>query len=102
MWGICNGFKVKKLCKENKDKIDKDYDVKKYSCLYDCLKIKYEQCKEFKELIDNSWGKDLVEDAPWDAEYGAIWSKKEQAYVGVNACGRLMMKVREEYGKQGV
>ena len=66
--GICNGFNVKRICEENLDKIDSDYDSKKYKCLSKCLEIKYEQCDEFRKIIDASWGKDLVEEAPWDAE----------------------------------
>ena len=34
--GICNGFQVKKLCEEKSSKIDKDYDSKKYKCLFKC------------------------------------------------------------------
>ena len=93
--GICNGFEVKKLCDKYSDLIDKDYDSKKYKCLFKCLEIKYLQCSEFRKLIDESGGKDLVEYAPWDNEYGAVWDKNLKAYVGKNACGRCMMKVRE-------
>ena len=64
-----------------------------------CLEIKYEQCDEFRKVIDSSWGKDLVEDAPWDSEFGAMWHKEHNAYVGKNACGRLMMAVREKLSK---
>lgn len=97
--GICNGFQVKKLCSENFDKIDNDYEVKKYKCLYKCLEIKYTQCYEFRKVIDESWGKDLVEEAPWDSEYGAMWFNEYNFYVGKNACGRLMMAVREKLSK---
>ena len=53
------------------------------------------QCAEFRKAIDESGDKNLVEYAPWDNEYGAVWDKGLQAYVGKNACGRYMMKVRE-------
>ena len=97
--GICNGFNVKRICEENIDKIDSDYDSKKYKCLSKCLEIKYEQCDEFRKIIDASWGKNLVEEAPWDAEYGAMWHKEYNAYVGKNACGRLMMAVRDKFSQ---
>ena len=97
--GICNGFQVKKVCGENADKIDDDYESKKYKCLSKCLEIKYKQCDEFRKIIDGSWGKELVEEAPWDAEYGAMWHKEYNAYVGKNACGRLMMAVRDKFSQ---
>lgn len=93
--GICNGFQVKKLCEAKSNKIDKDYDSKKYKSLFKCLEIKYLQCAEFRKAIDESGDKNLVEYAPWDNEYGAVWDNGLQAYVGKNACGRYMMKVRE-------
>ena len=93
--GVCNGFQVKNFCAKHADKIDKDYDSKKFDCLFKCLEIKYLQCLEFRKAIDESVGKSLVEYAPWDNEYGAVWDKDLQSYVGKNACGRLMMKVRE-------
>lgn len=34
-------------------------------CLNKCIEIKYKHCDEFSKIIDNSWGKDLVEDTPW-------------------------------------
>ena len=97
--GICNGFQVKKFCEEHINDIDKDYMLKKYKCLKKCLELKYEQCREFREAIDGSHGKHLVEFAPWDAEYGATWMKEFNAYVGKNACGRLMMDVRAKLSK---
>lgn len=97
--GICNGFQVKKVCGENADKIDDDYDSKKYKSLEKCLEIKYEQFDEFRKIIDSSLGKVLVKDAPWDSEYDAMWQKEHNAYVGKNACGRLMLAVRDKLSK---
>lgn len=34
-------------------------------CLSKCIEIKYKHCDEFSKIIDNSWGKDLVEYTPW-------------------------------------
>ena len=37
-----------------------------------------------------SWGYSL------DSEYGAMWQKEHNAYVGKNACDRLMMAVKDK------
>ena len=97
--GICNAFDVKKFCKEHINERDKDYELKKYRCLGKCLELKYKQCEEFREAINESADKQLVELAPWDAEFGAMWIKEHNAYVGKNACGRMMMNVRNRYCK---
>ncbi len=93
--GVCNGFQVKIFCDKHADKIDKDYDSKKYKCLTKCLEIKFLQCFEFRKAVLDSGSKNLVEFAPWDSEYGAKWDSWEEAYIGINACGRCMMMVRE-------
>jgi predicted NAD-dependent protein-ADP-ribosyltransferase YbiA (DUF1768 family) len=77
------------------DKIDKDYDSKKYKCLTKCLEIKFLQCFEFRKAVLDSGSKNLVEYAPWDSEFGAKWDSWEEAYTGINACGRCMMMIRE-------
>ena len=93
--GVCNGFQVKNFCTKHADKIDKDYDSKKYKCLTKCLEIKFLQCFEFRKAVLDSVSKNLVEYAPWDSEFGAKWDSWEAAYTGINACGRCMMMVRE-------
>ena len=94
--GVCNAYKVKKLCEENKHLIDKDYKEKKYKCLLEALQVKYNQCKEFSTILKNNMDKELVEFAYWgDTEWGCTQDKVTHNYVGKNACGRLMMKVRE-------
>ena len=95
--GINNGFEVKKICK-NYEELIKDMDKKEmYSCLYQSLKLKYMFCKDFQNAVDNSNKLNLVEYAPWrDTEFGTVYNKQKGVYEGVNVCGRLMMKVREE------
>lgn len=97
--GICNGFDVKKFCKDYIKERDGDFDSKKYRCLRKCLELKYLQCYEFRKAIDESGSKNLVEYAPWDSEYGTTWLKEYNAYVGKNACGRIMMEVRKQHSK---
>lgn len=50
---------------------------------------------DFGELLKSTVGKTIVEDSSKDIFWGA---KKENAsYVGVNALGRLLMQLREQY-----
>ena len=95
--GINNGFEVKKICKAYENLI-KDLDKKEiYDYLYQSLKLKYKFCEDFKKAVDNSNNLNLVEYASWgDTEYGTVYNKTKDVYEGVNVCGRLIMKVREE------
>lgn len=71
-----------------------------------CLRVKYQQCEEFKKALDQSV-LDLVEYAWWgDDWWGAVDVDKELRedllegeVLGRNACGRLMMGVRDEAKK---
>lgn len=63
------------------------------------LTLKAEQCKLFKEKLLESGDTPLVEFAPWgDTIWGTV--KQGNEYVGVNATGRLMMKVRENLSEK--
>ncbi len=93
--GTSNGFDVRRFCKTQIDKIDKDYMMKKNKCMLKCIEIKYQQCEEFRTALKESKGKYLVQHIPWDTELGTIWNNQEHVFVGINACGRLLMKVRE-------
>lgn len=71
-----------------------------------CLRVKYLQCEEFRKALDQSV-LDLVEYAWWgDDWWGAVDVDKELKedllegeVSGRNACGRLMMGVRDEAKK---
>ena len=95
--GINNGFEVKKICKAYENLI-KDLDKKEiYEYLYQSLKLKYKFCEDFKNAVDNSNILNIVEYASWgDTEYGTVYNKTKDVYEGVNVCGRLIMKLREE------
>ena len=92
--GVNANFKSKSISSANKDKICIE-DKVKYDLLYRCIKLKAEQCILFREKLLDSKGKYLVEWAWWgDTEYGCVL--QDGIFKGKNACGRIMMKVREE------
>lgn len=96
----CNGVngnsQTKNLCKKYEEEILGDIDNKtKYNILYKCIKLKAEQCELFRKKLIESKDLYLVEWAWWgDKEFGCVLEYGN--FVGKNACGRLMMKVREE------
>lgn len=94
--GYWNGFNCKKIAKENKHLIDRE--INEYDCLLTALEEKVVYCEAFREALKMSEDKNLVEYAPWgDVRYGTIYNEETGLYEGVNACGRLMMKVREGF-----
>lgn len=95
--GINNGYEVKKICKQYENLI-KDLDKREiYDCLYQALKLKYKYCWDFRSAVNHSGNLNLVEYAPWgDTEFGTVYNKSKDVYEGVNVCGRLIMKLREE------
>lgn len=96
--GICNGFQCKKIGKENVDIIDDEVAYSEFDILELCLIAKVKGCRDFRDKLRESEGKWLVEVAPWDYErYGAILNKENRCMEGGNACGRVMMKVRDMF-----
>lgn len=94
--GVNGNFQTKTLCKKYESELLGNVDNKiKYDILYKCIKLKAEQCELFKKKLIESKDKYLVEWAWWgDKEFGCVL--KDGKFIGKNACGRLMMKVREE------
>ena len=93
--GINGNFKAKQIAEKHRDKISNIDSKDRYNILYQCIKLKSEQCELFRNKLMDSKGRYLVEFAFWgDKEYGCVL--ENGCYVGKNACGRLMMKVREE------
>lgn len=93
--GVNGNFQAKQISEKNKDKIDIIDSKARYDILFKCIKLKAEQCELFKKKLIESRGKYLVEFAWWgDKEYGCVL--EDGIFRGKNACGRLMMKVREE------
>lgn len=94
--GIRNGFDCWKICKSNESDIDDEIWENKWEKLELCLIAKAKCCREFRKKLRESKGKWLVEVAGWDFKAaGAILNKRSGCMEGGNACGRLMMEVRE-------
>lgn len=94
--GICNGYKCRKIGLENEDYIDDEFVKNQFKILESCIIAKAKCCREFREKLRESKGKWLVEEAGWDYEKaGAILNSENGCMEGGNACGRLMMEVRD-------
>ena len=63
-----------------------------------CLTVKYGQCAEFRNLLQKSAGKFIVEDqTPMRKKNPDAWGVKADGnnYVGPNLLGRLLMELRD-------
>ena len=93
---------VKKICKKIECKMKKDlgletYCIMDWKLMYECIRLKYKYCKEFREVLDKYKNKIVVEDSLWGDNWaGALWDKKLGKYRGANVCGRAIMKVYKE------
>lgn len=99
---VKNNYKVKRF--------DKKIDERKESVLgkrgalidgwencYECMKLKYRDCPEFREVLKKYSDKIIVEDSFWGDNFaGCLWDNSFGMYKGLNACGRAMMRVRRE------
>lgn len=93
---VCRtGFEVKQMCKGLKR--DDNFEEKHHDVMEFCMNLKYQQCKEFREILENSGDVPLVEWAEWgDVSAGTCLYMKggEEWLIGQNSGGRLLMKVR--------
>lgn len=76
-----------------------DWDNVRVDIMYWCLRVKLAQnFLTFGQLLESTCEKSIVEESSKDAFWGAIVDKKDSSIlVGVNALGRLLMKLRQEY-----
>lgn len=76
-----------------------DWDNVRTDIMYWCLKVKLAQnFITFGQLLETTFDKPIVEDSSKDAFWGAVQDKKNTDELkGVNALGRLLMKLRQEY-----
>lgn len=76
-----------------------DWDNKRVDIMYWCLRVKLAQnFITFGQLLEKTCDKAIVEDSSKDPFWGAVKDKKDETIlVGVNALGRLLMKLRQEY-----
>lgn len=106
-----NGKQVKKNedVRKLSDKIDRHLEkeigeekhaINDWKLMYECIRLKYKYCKEFREVLERFKDKILVEDSMWGDNWaGALWDKKIGKYRGANVCGRAMMRVYKERDK---
>lgn len=97
-----NSKQCKKIANDNERYVDNDYLNKRNKNMLLCLSLKFEQCDDFRQFIIQSEHKKLVEYSFWlkpndKAYWGTVYNHNKDCYVGVNACGRLMMQVRDNY-----
>jgi ribA/ribD-fused uncharacterized protein len=76
-----------------------DWDSTRVDIMYWCLRVKLAQnFITFGQLLESTCDKAIVEDSSKDAFWGAVQDKKDNTIlIGVNALGRLLMKLRQEY-----
>ena len=76
-----------------------DWDSKRIAIMKWALQVKLAQnFIKFGNLLEETNPKQIVEDSRKDKFWGAIRSKDDQnILIGVNALGRLLRKLREEY-----
>ena len=63
-----------------------------------CLQLKYEQSEAFREALERSKGKYIVEDqSSFKKSWADTWGVKKEGdfYVGPNLMGRLLMELRD-------
>ena len=99
MLKTCNGFESKQLANRYNHIKDDDYEEVKYNNMLLCLQLKFEQCKDFRRFIQSTGNRNLVEYQYWCKNGVPTWGTRietEDVYMGINATGRLMMKIRED------
>ena len=113
-----NAFEVKEMYKtyvmekkasklwgeSNEDVKRRDWDrlMLHYRIIHLCHQVKFQQCKQFRDIIINSGEKDIVEWCYWINDksidtFGTYRDEERGSFIGINACGRSMMEVRREY-----
>lgn len=76
-----------------------DWDSVRNEIMYWCLRVKIAQnFSSFGKLLALTESKPIVEDSHKDKYWGAVKDKEDESIlIGVNALGRLLMKLRKEY-----
>ncbi len=99
---VKNNEAVKKLSKKIENKMIKElgkeaYMIMDWKLMYECIRLKYKYCKEFRDVLNKYDGITIVEDSLWGDNWaGALWDKKIGKYRGANVCGRAIMRVYNE------
>ena len=90
---------AKMVSKPFRLKSRQDWDLVRVDIMYWCLKVKLAQnFLSFGSLLESTYNKPIVEDSSKDKFWGAVKLKDAPENLsGVNALGRLLMKLRQEY-----
>ena len=96
-----NPMLAKQLSKKYYNQSRKDWDNVKFKVMYWCLQVKLSQNWEsFYKVLASTDDKPIVEYSKEDKVWAACPVNNSQL-KGVNALGRLLMQLREEYVLQG-
>lgn len=97
------GLKMKAKSWEGKGFRRDDWGKIFIDCLRYVLTVKYEQIPEFREALELSKGKFIVEDQTGRVKipdaYGVILDAEQNIYKGPNLLGRLLMELRDRQGQ---
>lgn len=90
---------AKMVGKPYKSQSREDFESVKVDIMRWCLRVKLAQnFFEFSKLLFSTNNRPIVEDSHKDAFWGAVRDKKDENILrGVNALGRLLMQLREQY-----
>lgn len=92
-----NPMEAKRISRKYHQYIRQDWDEIKFKVMEWCLTVKLTQNWErFGELLKSTQNATIVEYSSKDNIWGAMPSGRDEL-VGINAMGRLLMKLREEY-----
>lgn len=90
---------AKMVGKPFRDDSRPDWDLVRKEIMYWCLRVKLAQhFISFGQLLNSTQYRPIVEESTKDPFWGAMKSKEDETIlVGVNALGRLLMRLRECY-----
>ena len=74
-----------------------DWESVKIGIIEDLVRQKFTRHDELRDLLLATGDAKLIEGNTWnDRTYGAVWNKKQGAWIGKNHLGKILMKVRAE------
>jgi ribA/ribD-fused uncharacterized protein len=102
IFGEKSPMSAKMVSKPFRNQSREDWDNVRVDIMYWCLKVKLAQnFLTFGQLLESTFDKAIVEDSSKDPFWGAIKDKDNNSTLkGINALGRLLMKLRLEYNSE--
>lgn len=89
---------AKAISRKNESLVREDWNTVRIHIMRWCLRIKLSQnWEKFSKLLNETGNKDIVEFTYKDKLWGAVLEGDK--YIGINALGRLLMELRENYTK---